>query len=254
MNLSATLTEKGTLIRLRDRYIHMLKNDLVFNHPLRHISDESTKVIREEGGFGAVLSRAGVGKTAFLVQLALHAMLEHRHVLHISLIDPVDKVTLWYKELFNELGQHYKVAQMSQLWQTILPFRFIMTFRVAGFTIPKLQERLSDLSQQDIFNPEIIIIDGFKFDDAAGAFLSDLRRLTRDHGCRVWFSVHTHRHEEIRPDGMPSRLTTLADSFNVILNLEPADSAIKIVPIKGLESRDGMTQIYLDSSTMLISA
>ncbi|MBN2688651.1 MAG: cytoplasmic protein [Deltaproteobacteria bacterium] len=231
----------------------MLKNDLLFSHPLKHIRDEGEQLIPEEGGFGAVLSRAGVGKTAFLVQLALHAMLENKYVLHISLIDPVDKVTLWYKELFNGLGQHYKLAQVNQLWQTILPFRFIMTFRVSSFSIPKLQERLTDLSQQDIFKPEIIIIDGFQFDETALDFLSNLRALARTHGCRVWFSVHTHRHEDIQPDGMPARLSTLSDSFNLILKLEPAGSIIKIVPIKGIKSRDGGRPVYLDSSTMLIS-
>jgi hypothetical protein len=253
MNLLAKLKKKGTLIRLRDRYIHMLKNDLLFSHPLKHIGNEGEQLIPEEGGFGAVLSRAGVGKTAFLVQLALHAMLENKYVLHISLIDPVDKVTLWYKELFNGLGQHYKLAQVNQLWQTILPFRFIMTFRVSSFSIPKLQERLTDLSQQDIFKPEIIIIDGFQFDETAQDFLSNLSALARTHGCRVWFSVHTHRHEDIQPDGMPARLATLSDSFNLILKLEPAGSIIKIVPIKGIKSRDGGRPVYLDSSTMLIS-
>jgi ATP/maltotriose-dependent transcriptional regulator MalT len=42
-----------------------------------------------------VLAPAGVGKTAFLVQLALNAMLQEKNVLHISLDEPVTKVSLW---------------------------------------------------------------------------------------------------------------------------------------------------------------
>ena len=56
------------------------------------------------GGFGAVLAHAGVGKTALLVQLALNSMLRSRNVLHVSLNDPVNKVNLWYSELFHHLA------------------------------------------------------------------------------------------------------------------------------------------------------
>ena len=51
-----------------------------------------TEDILPQGGFGAVLARAGVGKTALLVQLALNTMLRDKNVLHISLNDPVNKV------------------------------------------------------------------------------------------------------------------------------------------------------------------
>jgi len=251
MKLLACAQKKGTLINLRDRYIHMLKNDLIFSHPLKHIGHEGETMI-PEGGFGAVLSRAGVGKTAFLVQLALHAMLANKYVLHISLNDPVDKVTLWYKELFNGLGQHYNIEQVNRLWQTILPYRFIMTFRVSSFSIPKLQERLTDLSEQDIFKPEVIIIDGFHVDNTAKDFLTDLRKLALKQSCRVWFSVHTHRHEENGPDDMPVRLSILQDSFDLIIKLEPTGSIIRIVPIKGVGSQDDHQPVYLDASTMLI--
>jgi len=251
MKLLAEAQRKGTLINLRDRYIHMLKNELIYSHPLRHIGHEGENII-QEGGFGAVLSRAGVGKTAFLVQLALYAMLANKYVLHISLNDPVDKVTLWYKELFNGLGQHYKIEQMNQLLQTILPYRFIMTFRVSSFSIPKLQERLTDLSEQNIFKPEIIIIDGFHFDGTTKDFLMNLRKLALKQSCRIWFSVHTHRHEESDPDGMPIRLSMIEDSFDLIIKLEPTGSIIRVEPIKGMESHDNRQPVYLDASTMLI--
>jgi KaiC/GvpD/RAD55 family RecA-like ATPase len=80
----------------------MFKNDLIVRNPLRRMGSETDDVI-PEGGFGAVLAHAGVGKTALLVQLALNAMLRDRNVLHISLNDPVGKVSLWYQELFHHL-------------------------------------------------------------------------------------------------------------------------------------------------------
>ena len=73
---------------------------------------------------------------------------------------PVNKVTLWYGELFHHLASQYEAAQVKKLWDSVLPHRFIMTFRVESFTVPKLEERLNDLTEQGIFKPEMMIIDG----------------------------------------------------------------------------------------------
>ena len=83
-----------------------MKKELILRNPLRLMGDETDDII-PEGGFGAVLARAGVGKTALLVQLAVNALLRGNNVLHISLNDPVKKVSLWYKEVFNHLTKPY---------------------------------------------------------------------------------------------------------------------------------------------------
>ena len=149
----------------------MLKKDLILRNPLRVMGYENDDILKS-GQFGAVLARAGVGKTAFLVQLSLNALLRSKNVLHISLEDPVNKVSLWYREVFNLIAEQYQVDQIDQLWESVLPHRFIMTFRVEGFSVPKLKERLSDLMEQNIFSPQMIIIDGFPFDDSAHQPLS----------------------------------------------------------------------------------
>ena len=143
----------------------MLKKDLIMRNPLRVMGYENDDILNA-GEFGAVLARAGVGKTAFLVQLSLNALLRGKNVLHISLIDPVNKVSLWYQEVFSLIANQYKVDQIDQLWDSLLPHRFIMTFRVEGFSVPKLEERLSDLMEQNIFMPQMMIVDGFPFDES----------------------------------------------------------------------------------------
>ncbi|MGD9360568.1 MAG: cytoplasmic protein, partial [Desulfobacterales bacterium] len=104
----------------------MLKKDLILRNPLRVMGYENDDILNA-GEFGAVLARAGVGKTAFLVQLSLNALLREKNVLHIGLDDPVNKVSLWYQEVFNLIAEQYKVDQISQLWESLLPHRFIMT-------------------------------------------------------------------------------------------------------------------------------
>ena len=58
------------------------------------------------------------------------------------------------------------LPKFKDYWDKIQPYRFIMTFKVEGFSAPKLEERLTDLMEQNIFKPHTVIIDGFKFDDA----------------------------------------------------------------------------------------
>ena len=74
-----------------------------------------------EGGFGAVLARAGVGKTAFLVQLALDSLLRGEPVLHISLDAPVQKVDLWYREVLANIAAQQAVNDIAPLWRRSYP-------------------------------------------------------------------------------------------------------------------------------------
>ncbi len=224
----------------------MVKSDLITRHPFGLQGDEPD--ILSKGEFGAVLSRAGVGKTALLVQLALNAMLRDRNVLHISLNDPVDKITLWYKELFHHLTQRDAVEATGLLWESLLPHRFIMTFRIAGFSVPKLRERLADLAEQDIFRPDMIIVDGLRFNESIRECLTDLKTLAAEQSLHVWFSVHTHRNEE-----EPHPLLGLEDLFEVALQLQPDGTDIRIQPLKGPEDAvSGLSKLALDASSMLI--
>ncbi|MBW1865186.1 MAG: AAA family ATPase, partial [Deltaproteobacteria bacterium] len=103
----------------------MLKKDLTLRNPLRLLGKENQDIL-PKGGFGAVLARAGVGKTAIMVQLSLETLLRGKNVLHVSLSDPVNKVSLWYKEVFHNLADQYNAQQVNQLWESILHHRFIM--------------------------------------------------------------------------------------------------------------------------------
>src|SRR6476469_7700094 len=56
------------------------------------------------GNVGVVAARAGVGKTALLVQIALDDLLRDRKVLHISHEQAVDHVRAYYDEIFHDLA------------------------------------------------------------------------------------------------------------------------------------------------------
>ena len=239
------------VIHIKERSLKMLINDLILRNPLRAMQADGAEDTLQPGGFGAVLARAGVGKTALLVQLALNSMLAKKNVLHISLQDPVNKVSLWYSEVFHHIAQQYAVAQANELWDTLLPHRFIMTFRVEGFTAAKLEERVNDLTAQGIFTPQMIIIDGYPFDPHVSAALSELKELAAERESHVWFTVRTHRHEMPEKSGLPRQMADIAGLFDIILQLQPEGKSIHINALKGLET--GASALFLDPATMLVT-
>ena len=239
------------IIFIKERNISMLKNELILKNPLRRMGYESDDIL-EKGQFGAVMARAGVGKTAFLVQLALNSMLRGKKVLHISLADPVKKVSLWYREVFNRIATQYEIHQSAQLWETLLPHRFIMTFRAEAFSVPTLDERLTDLIEQDIFRPHSMIVDGFPFDDSDRQDLIGLKELASRQGMHVWYTVRTHRHEEPDSSGIPAQLIPVADLFEVAIQLVPIGKQIQIKALQGPGSQRDQADLMLDPATMLI--
>ena len=229
----------------------MLKQDLILRNPLRLLGHENDDIL-EPGQFGAVLARAGVGKTALIVQIALNSMLRNKNVLHISLSEPVGKVNLWYQEVLGCLAQQYQVPQLDQLWDTIVPHRFIMTFQVEGFSAPKLEERLTDLTSQKIFTPDIILIDGQPFDRDAMAALNELKALSRRLGLPAWFTITTHRHEAPAEDGLPVQFSPVQDLFEVAIALQPKDDTVHVNAVKGCTLAEAQPPLLLDPATMLI--
>ena len=193
----------------------------MMRNPLRAVSDENGYIL-PEGGLGAVVARAGVGKTALLVQLALNSLLKGDNALHVSLGDPVRKVSLWYKEVFNNIGTQYQIEKIDDLWNELLPQRFIMTFNIDGFSVPRLDERLTELADQNIFHPQMILIDGLPFND-----------------------------EEPDSDGMPIQIGEFADLLDVVVKLEPKESNIKLNVLKGSGAISSQN-LSLDPATMLI--
>ena len=229
----------------------MLKKDLLLHNPLTLMAHETEDAL-PNGGFGAIIARAGVGKTSLMVQFALSSLLRGKNVLHISLDDPVKKVCLWYEEIFSNIVAQSKVNKIHQLWETILPHRFIMTFRVEGFSVPKLEERLTDLTEQNIFFPQIILIDGLPFDKSTQKTLYELKAIAKKHEFHNWFTVRAHRYEEPGPDGIPLPLAKIADLFEVVVQLQPAGKKIHVKILKGKSTHPNHPDFQLDPATMLI--
>ncbi len=238
----------GRVIQLKKRSIAMTTNELAAASPLRRLEKEGALLSR--GNLGLVLSPAGVGKTAFVVQVAIDAMLQKKPVLHVSLGDSIDKITLWYRELFHNLAEYHSIGGAEEIWQTILPWRFIITFKIAKFSAPVLEERLSDLREQDIFHPSIVVIDGLSQGESEGASVIEIKDLAETHNISVWVTANIDEDDERDSMGIPLRLYPSIEIFEKILELVPGEGTIAVALLKGKPPGD--ERLHLDPSTMLI--
>ena len=229
----------------------MLKNDLVLKNPLQFIREDAGHIL-VDGQFGAILAGAGVGKTSFLVQLALDSLLSGKNVLHICLDQPIKKVCLWYEEVLHLVSEQYHLANTNKLWETILPHRFIMTFKLGEFGAERLEERLNDLIEQGIFFPQMVLIDDLTFDKTTRGTITKLSSMAREQGFPVWLTVKTQgRGREGRPDEIPPFIDEFSDLFEVIIRLDSEGPEVRVHLVKG-HKEDKAPMLMLDPATQLI--
>lgn len=227
----------------------MFKNSLSLRHPLGRLVGNETEII-QDGGFGAILAYAGVGKTALLIQIAIFNLLSNKNVLHISLNDPVKKVGLWYKEVYRNIASQHSISDQEQIFENLLPHRFIMTFEAEGFSVPKLEERLTDLMEQNIFRPHVILIDGLSFDVSQKKSLTELNAFAVNHSLRVWFTVRIQRDE--KPYRIPAHYNDVEYLFEKAILIQPEGKDIQLKALKGGKPDSGVTELFIDPTTMLI--
>jgi hypothetical protein len=127
-----------------------------------------------------------------------------------------------------------------------------MTFRAESFSVSTLDERLTDLSEQGVFEPQVVVVDGFRFDDASRDKLESLKELIEKRSLCAWYTVRTHRHEPTGPDGMQAPLMNVSDLFEVIIQLQPDGSEIHVNAVKGGPEKEDQPQMLLDPSTLLV--
>lgn len=229
----------------------MPRHDLMLRNPLRLLGRGGDEIL-PAGGLGAILARPGIGKTALMVQLALNGLLNGNRVLHISLGDPIGKVRLWYDEVLRDISAQYETGTVDTLWSELRPQRFIMTFARESFEVPVLSERLNDLMEQQIFKPDIILLDGVPLNDTTPTTLAEIKQLATEVGANCWLTMRTHRENPAGADGFPGFPPGLAEHCDVALQLQPAGGEVAIQVIKGETPAGGEQQLVLDPTTMLV--
>ncbi|MGB5984326.1 MAG: AAA family ATPase [Desulfobacterales bacterium] len=229
----------------------LLKKELLVRNPLRLLGKDGDERL-PKGSFGAVVARAGVGKTALMVQMALCTLLKGKNVLHISLTDPVQKVSLWYEEVFRNMSSDFDSGHMARIWEEILIHRFIMTFQADQFSVPKLTERLTDLTEQGIFYPQVALVDGLNGEEVSREFMEQFKDLAKEMGLRVWFALRSHRHETPELSQVPASMAAIGDLFETVIGMQPEGQRTQVRLLKGEGHDQSVSVLVLDPATMLI--
>jgi hypothetical protein len=229
----------------------MGNNELIVNNPLRALGLEDKAGGGIQAMMGLVMARAGLGKTAILVQFALDCMLLGNKVLHVAIGEGVDKTRTWYDDILSLLTEGEKIGSIP----AIMKNRMIMTFKESSFSKALLEERLDDLVKQNIYKPECLIIDGYDFANNDKASLEGLRKFMNERGLKmIWFSAVSHRDDKrVSLDGVPAPCHEVDSLFETVLLIKPVGDAMKLEILKCDSCKlDPGTILMLDPSTMLI--
>ena len=164
----------------------MLKEDLIKKNPLRVLNPLSSESLPDHR-MGLVMARAGLGKTAILVQIAMDSMLRGQKVLHVSVDEGLEKAKAWYDDVFKYIADGFQLENAAEVGDELMRNRMIMTFKESAFSRPKLEERLNDLVYQNIFRPDIVVVDGFDFAESDYDSVMDLKEMMAAMNVQGWF-------------------------------------------------------------------
>jgi hypothetical protein len=205
------------------------------------------------GNIGVIIARHGVGKTAFLVGVALDDLMRGRKVLHVSLDHPTDKVLACYDEIFMDLAHE---RELEDVWKVRLELernRRIHCYRGGTFSVDKLRDALAFKAAHSDFEPVAIMIDGFPFMETTADEMAAVRKIAEQTGAEIWMSATTHRGASTSDQGIPEPLAHLEGAVDVILQMAHDTKAVHVSLLKDHDNPDvSELKIALDPTTMLL--
>jgi hypothetical protein len=232
----------------------MYTKDVNARSPLR-VFEKSIHGGLGKGNLGVVMSRAGVGKTAFLIGVALDDLMRGRNVLHISDGDSVDHVRDFYEDIFQEIRRSTPIQDAALTSYLVERHRIIHTYRGVDMNVARIQRDTAFYRDHAGFAPEVVVVDGFDFRKAAETDLAALRDFARSLNVELWLSALTHRDEPVTdPHGVPNPVARFDSWLSVMVVLEPIEGAIRIRLLKDHDNPD-VEQLHmkLDPRTLLLA-
>ncbi len=207
------------------------------------------------GNIGVVLSRPGVGKTGFLIGLALDALLRGRHVLHISTVEPVERVRDYYDQIFRGVTEELQLPDVAELRLDLERRRHILVYNRKLFSLEKLESSVEFLREGAGFQPSLVLMDGTpRYEHTEPWEMEGLARLAHRWQAEIWTAANLHREgQALDGHGVPTELGPLQRWLAVILCLEPSADHVRVRVLKD-HDRDGVPDLQLeyDPQTLLL--
>jgi hypothetical protein len=206
------------------------------------------------GHLAAVLARAGVGKTAFLVGIGIDALLSGQKVLHISLERTVEKVRDWYDDLLMEmLRREKKLEFWAAIQLEIEKRRNIHTYVGRSFSADRLREALDLLRDAMDFVPNVIILDRMEMEGFDPATIRAAKALAAEIGAELWMACRTHRDEPGTEGHLPPPADRFEDLVDIAFLLVPKDAKVRLQVVKDTSNMLAQElNVVLDPKTLLL--
>lgn len=226
----------------------MLKSELVAQNPLRAL-DQGSDGGLEPGQLGLIAARAGTGKTAFLVQVALDNLFRGHAVFHVSVGETVGHIKAWYEEVFHDMAEGYNLDKAREAWNEAEHSRLIMTLQVDAFSIEKIEERFTELLEQNIMKPEVLLVDNLASNNVLADNIKELKDFAVKNNLKIWIALKAQE----SADDVLEKIKTVEDFFQVIVLLESGPKAVSLNVFKNPSGTIGKTPITLDPKTLLLA-
>ncbi len=201
------------------------------------------------GNLGIVIAGPGVGKTAFLVGVALDELMRGGSVLHVCVDHPVSHVRAHYDTVFEDLASSTHLEDEAGVHVDLDRHRRIRVYPPETFTASKLREAIA-LETETGSPPSLVIVEGLDFESVRSDDLVDFKGLAQKLDVEFWLSATS---TEERVGSVPERIEAFGDLVSVILALEPGEDAVALRALKDHENPD-LTALHvaLDPRTLLL--
>lgn len=229
-----------------------MKNRLSKSGPIKLLQHTERGELGK-GNLGVVISRAGIGKTACLIHLALAGITKGENIIHVSFQDMPDKIEAFYDAVFKELMNNSKEEVMRKYSKEIDKNRIILSFKGERPEFPRIKRAIENIVEPGGFNPDKIMVDDLNFEDISIDLLKRFRELSQRVNVETWFTALSHRHIKKRNQrGIPYPCSEIDHLFSLIMEIEPEESGTYIKLLKD-HSRDSIQdlKIRIDPSSFL---
>jgi hypothetical protein len=214
---------------------------------LLKILEKSSRKGLGRGNLGVLVARAGVGKTACLVHIAMDKLLRNEKLVHASLQDGPEKVTSYYNVIFSEMVKALSLTNPSDIKARIDNNRMILAYLNQSFDLRRLKENLKNLSEKVGFVPDTIIVDGLDFSRAGRELFEGFKKLAQEFQVEVWFSALSKATpSDTKPLVIPPPVAQFDSFFSIVIELQPTPSAVELRLLKVHESA-----VLLDEKALL---
>lgn len=201
------------------------------------------------GNLGVVLAGHGVGKTSFLVCVALDELLRGGRVLHVCLDHTLSHVRAYYDTVFDELVATTHLEDEAMVHAEVDRRRNIRVYPPNGLSGSKLRDAV-ELEAESGAKPSLMILEGLDIAGLPEDELRDVHSLAGELAAEVWLEAQTR---DERVEAVPPEVARFGDLVSVVLALEPRTDTVGLRALKDHDSVDlEALHVALDPKTLLL--